>query len=364
MTKMIKSNMPGKRLITFFAVIALIFCSASRPAPAKAENFEYFTPIYNFPDTGSGQYQCVFNTYLPEWQGFHLAIDMKRPAGTLVASVLDGSVVGCGYMQSFGDKNGPGGAVIIAHQNKYGETFYALYGHLKELEVSNGDTVAKGQIIGKIMELENNYGVSNPHLHFGINTQKASFVGNTGEGSADGFVDPYIYLEQTCKTFLCTVTTSAQAGGTVSASGTYENGETATLIAAPNKGYLFDGWYENDEKIEGADANYSFIVKSDRTLEARFTPEPVLTVKGLSVYGPMTSGDPLYANIFVSGGTAPYKYAFYLLKDGEIVYKNYPSQNPYFTCYPPEAGTYTAIAYCIDKKGTKVSERQTVTIRA
>jgi len=57
--------------------------------------------------------------------------------------------------------------------------------------------------------------------------------------------------------------------GTVTGSGTYDYGSTATLTAAPNTGYKFVGWYEDGSQVSTA-TTYTFTVNDNRTLEARF----------------------------------------------------------------------------------------------
>ena len=67
-----------------------------------------------------------------------------------------------------------------------------------------------------------------------------------------------------------TLTVEAGNGGTVTGGGTYANNSSATIKATPDTGYIFDGWYENDIKVADADAEYTFVITSDRTLQARF----------------------------------------------------------------------------------------------
>jgi hypothetical protein len=66
-----------------------------------------------------------------------------------------------------------------------------------------------------------------------------------------------------------TITATAGEGGTVSGSGSYGKGEYVTLTAMLKVGYAFDGWYENDVKIQSA-YTYTFMAETDRTLVARF----------------------------------------------------------------------------------------------
>ena len=59
-------------------------------------------------------------------------------------------------------------------------------------------------------------------------------------------------------------------GGTVTGSGTYNHGTTATLTATPNNNYVFSSWTENGVVV-CTDASYSFMVTGIRSLVANFT---------------------------------------------------------------------------------------------
>jgi murein DD-endopeptidase MepM/ murein hydrolase activator NlpD len=71
--------------------------------------------------------------------------------------------------------------VVIDH----GENVSSLYLHLSEVNVSVGDTISQGQIIGK----SGNTGwVCGPHLHFSF--QKTNTIGNyAGESIGFGFIE-------------------------------------------------------------------------------------------------------------------------------------------------------------------------------
>ena len=73
-----------------------------------------------------------------------------------------------------------------------------------------------------------------------------------------------------------TVTTNVTTGGTTTGDGTYDKGETATVTATPEAGYLFKGWFE-DGNLVSADASYSFTVTANRTLTAKFAPYHTIT---------------------------------------------------------------------------------------
>lgn len=69
-----------------------------------------------------------------------------------------------------------------------------------------------------------------------------------------------------------TVAVSANpvTGGTVTGGGSYESGETCTVSAVANSGYIFNKWMENGTQVS-SDADYTFTVNNDRNLVAKFT---------------------------------------------------------------------------------------------
>jgi hypothetical protein len=85
------------------------------------------------------------------------------------------------------------------------------------------------------------------------------------------------------------VTALADEGGSVAGSGIYLKNSEVSLEATPLTGYTFDGWYENDLRIDGAGTNYTFLVNSDRILEARFNRE---VNQGFKVEGVIKSYNP------------------------------------------------------------------------
>jgi hypothetical protein len=58
-------------------------------------------------------------------------------------------------------------------------------------------------------------------------------------------------------------------GGTVSGSGTYQQGQSCTVTASANTGYTFLRWTENGSQVS-TNANYTFTVSGNRTLVAQF----------------------------------------------------------------------------------------------
>ena len=87
------------------------------------------------------------------------------------------------------------------------------------------------------------------------------------------------------------VTTNMAAGGTTTGAGTYEYGNTCSLTATPNEGYLFLNWSKNGEVVS-CNATYSFAVTKDVEIEAVFMRlEGVLIGQGEStdMYLPINS---------------------------------------------------------------------------
>ena len=68
---------------------------------------------------------------------------------------------------------------------------------------------------------------------------------------------------------LITVSANPAEYGTVSGGGSFEDGETCTVTAMANHGYIFTCWTENDEMVS-TDATYSFTVNGNRNLVANF----------------------------------------------------------------------------------------------
>lgn len=66
-----------------------------------------------------------------------------------------------------------------------------------------------------------------------------------------------------------TVTLSCNDGGEVEGDGTYKRGENVTIIAKPDAGYEFDGWYKGSSKVSG-NTKYTFTVTDNTGLEAVF----------------------------------------------------------------------------------------------
>ncbi len=84
---------------------------------------------------------------------FHSGLDIGAPSGSPVVATAAGTVVSAGW------NGGYGKAIIIQHS----DTQQTLYGHLSEISVQAGQTIAQGTVIGLVGSTGNSTG---PHLHF------------------------------------------------------------------------------------------------------------------------------------------------------------------------------------------------------
>jgi len=138
----------GQRLIIpggiMPAVVRQVFAYQGSSPP---ENASVGSGSFGWPTTG-----FISQRY---WEG-HRAIDIANRARPPVVATDSGFV---SYMQN--STSGYGRMLIIDH----GNGFQTLYGHLDAVYVKVGESVAKGQTIGKVGSTGNSTG---PHLHFEI----------------------------------------------------------------------------------------------------------------------------------------------------------------------------------------------------
>ena len=85
--------------------------------------------------------------------------------------------------------------------------------------------------------------------------------------------------ETTTEQKIYTVSVSSNKGGKVVGAGKFEFGDHVTVIAVPDEGYVFDGWYVSD-KVVSTSPEYTFTVKENTNLNALFIVEEVDVVVG------------------------------------------------------------------------------------
>ena len=131
---------------------------------------------------------------------------------------------------------------------------------------------------------------------------------------ADGKISADVYQEVVLTALWSrdcfTVTTVSTTGGNTAGDGTYDNGETATVSATADEGYIFRGWYENGELVT-TEASYTFTVTSNRTLTAKFAA--YYTVTTIAQNGGTVSGGGQYEPNATATITAEAKAGYYFI---------------------------------------------------
>ena len=108
-------------------------------------------------------------------------------------------------------------------------------------------------------------------------------------------------------------------GGTITGAGTYTHGETVTLTATANEGYLFDGWVKDEETVS-TEPSLSFTAIEDGEYVAHFTLQSYpIEITAFPTEGGMVTGAGTYyhGDICTLTATPNTGYVFlYWIKDG------------------------------------------------
>jgi len=150
-----------------------------RPIPLAFQ--DYLDRTYPYGGTSGGRYRP------------HTGGDFFNPAGTPVVAVANATVAYAGTDQEivYGPSSNFYGNLIVLQLTGItykGQSIYALYGHLSQIDVETGQNVAAGSVIGEV----GGTGVANggPHLHFEvrIGDPKGYF---TSTRNPDLWIEPY-----------------------------------------------------------------------------------------------------------------------------------------------------------------------------
>lgn len=129
-------------------------------------------------------------------------------------------------------------------------------------QVSGGGTFTHGQSCTVTATANTGYTFSNWTENGNVVSTNASYTFNV-EGNRSLVAN---FIENT---FTITVSADPSNGGQVSGGGTYNHGQSCTVIATSADGYTFMNWTENGSVVS-TDANYTFVVTSNRSLVANF----------------------------------------------------------------------------------------------
>ena len=96
--------------------------------------------------------------------------------------------------------------------------------------------------------------------------------------------------------YTISVSANPTNGGTVSGGGSYQQGQSCTVIATAANGYSFNNWTENGSVVS-TNPNYSFTVNNNRSLVANFS------VQAPNTYTINASPNPSNGGLVTGGGT-------------------------------------------------------------
>ncbi len=136
----------------------LMIPGGSKPYVPRVVN-AYSGPIPATAARGTGNFGWpVSGRITQKFWSHHPGIDIGAPKGTPIYAADSGYVVVAGWDQ---ERVSYGFMILIDHGNGY----ITRYGHLSSFNVEVGDSVKKGQLIGRVGSTGNSTG---PHLHFEI----------------------------------------------------------------------------------------------------------------------------------------------------------------------------------------------------
>lgn len=106
----------------------------------------------------------------------HNGMDFAASVGTPIRAALSGTIVGTGNTDSIRGCYSFGKWVMIKHNNGLS----TMYAHFSQISVSQGQSVATGQVIG--YSGETGY-ATGPHLHFGVYVTAATQIIKLGQAT-------------------------------------------------------------------------------------------------------------------------------------------------------------------------------------
>ena len=156
--------------------------------------------------------------------------------------------------------------------------------------VTGGGTFQQGQSCTVVASPNANYTFTNWTENGNVVSTNASYTFNvTGNRT---LVAHFTYV---APTYTITVSANPTAGGTVTGGGTFQQGQSCSLIATPAEHYTFTSWTENGNVVS-TNTSYTFTVTGNRNLVANFTYVP-------QNYTVTVSANPLGAGTVSGGGT-------------------------------------------------------------
>ena len=153
--------------------------------------------------------------------------------------------------------------------------------------VTGGGTFAQGQSCTVVASPNANYTFTNWTENGNVVSTNASYTFTVTSNRT-------LVANFTAQTYIITVSADPTNGGIVTGGGTFNYGQSCTVTATANEGYVFHHWLENGDVVTTS-ASYAFTVTGDRNLVAIFTPH-VYTIFAVPnpPEGGSTSGEGTY----------------------------------------------------------------------
>ena len=117
------------------------------------------------------------------------------------------------------------------------------------------------------------------------------------------------FVEEEPEMYSVTLSSDPAGAGTTSGEGEYAEGESVTVTATSNAGYIFEKWTENGSQVS-SNASYTFTITSDRNLVANFVEDDNdMVISITDINDPLCNGETDGSvTISVQGGVPPYLY--------------------------------------------------------
>lgn len=148
----------GRRLLVVLIIAICIGFMFIGGTPKKAASIQELPSNWIWPVEG------VISDVFGSRGGEHKGIDIAGTVNTDIQTVSNGTVSKSYYSDSYGH------VIFILHQT---EGFETVYAHLNERLVKEGDTVKRGQVIGKMGNTGDSRGT---HLHFEVHESSWSIA--------------------------------------------------------------------------------------------------------------------------------------------------------------------------------------------
>lgn len=152
----------------------------------------------------------------------------------------------------------------------------------------------------------------------------------------------------------CAISIIAGNGGAVQGAGNYNYGSMVTISAIPNEGFIFEGWYENNKRLDNLSDEYTFTAFTNRSIEARFIPND-MTITDVEILGTLETENVLVFSAKAEGGYQPYEWEYNIYKGEDLCYSVESSTLDYFEWTPTDTGEYTVVTSVTDETGYTVT---------